>query len=357
MTTTAPSEALTPMPRIVRACRREILDRPPVWMMRQAGRYMSEYRAIREKADFLTMCKNPDLAVEVSLQPLAAFGMDAVIMFSDILVPVEAMGMALEFNEKGPHLPTPIRSRAQIDALSIPDPVEKTGFVMQVLRQLRQALAVYPEVGLIGFAGAPWTLATYMVEGGTSRNHTDIMTMLYNEPEALHVLLDKIAKTVILYLNAQIEAGAQVVQLFDTWGGLLPEPLYREFVHPYQQQVLAGLNRSEAPVILYVKGSSHVLEYLPQTGADVISLDGMTTISQARTRIGNDIALQGNLDFNLLFAHPDVLTGHVQAMLKEGGNQGYIFNLSHGIIPQTPVANVKRVVDTVKSSARALATP
>jgi uroporphyrinogen decarboxylase len=267
------------------------------------------------------------------------------------------MGMTLEFNEKGPHLPTPLRTRAQIDALCIPDPEEKTGFVMQVLRTLRQALSVYPKVGLIGFAGAPWTLATYMVEGGTSRNHTDIMTMLYNEPEALHVLLDKIAKTVILYLNAQIEAGAQVVQLFDTWGGLLPEPLYREFVHPYQQQVIAGLNREVTPVILYVKGSSHVLEYLPQTGADVISLDGLTTIAQARQRLGQNVALQGNLDFNMLFAKPDVLIRNVQAMVKEGGNQGYIFNLSHGIIPQTPVENVKRVVDTIKATSLALATP
>lgn len=337
--------------RIVRACRGEVLDRPPVWLMRQAGRYMAEYRAVREKVSFLELCKNPELAAEVSLQPYRTFKMDGVIMFSDILVPPEAMGMQLEFTEKGPLLPVPLRTAADIEKLVIPDPVESTGFVMEILSLLKKELANEPDVGLIGFAGAPWTLATYMIEGGVSRNFTALKTMMYDEPALLHQLLDKLAQTVTLYLNAQIEAGAQVVQLFDTWGGILSRQHYKEFVQPYHRQVLEGLNRQQAPVILYVNGSPALLEMMAETGPDVVGVDWLTSLSEARQRVGSKIALQGNLDPNALFAQPEHLERMVRAMLLEGGNQGYIANLGHGILPQTPVENVRLFVDTVKASA------
>jgi uroporphyrinogen decarboxylase len=341
----------SPQPRLVRACRREILDRPPVWLMRQAGRYLPEYMAVREKVPFLELCKTPELAIEVSMQPLRRFGMDGVIMFSDILVPVEAMGLPLEFTEKGPYLPQPVRSATDVKRLGIPDPLEGTGFVMSVLDGLKRELTVYPDVALIGFAGAPWTLASYMVEGGVSRNYTEIKKMMLDEPLLLHDLLDRIARTVILYLNAQIEAGAQVIQLFDTWAGILPETLYRQFVLPYHQQVIEGLNRDQTPIILYVNGSRGILPLLAQSGADVISVDWLTPLSEAREVLGEEAVLQGNLDSNALFTRPEVLKPLVENMVLEGGQKGYIFNLGHGILPKTPVDNVQLLVDTVKSSA------
>ncbi len=341
-------------PRLVQACHKIPLDRPPIWMMRQAGRYLPEYQAIRDKVAFLGLCKNPELAAEVSLQPLRRFGMDGVIMFSDILIPVEAMGVPLEFTEKGPHLPQTIQSQHDIERLIIPDPIEKTGFVMETLRLLQHELSTSPEVALIGFAGAPWTLASYMLEGGVSRNFTETKAFLYNEPALMHQLLEKIAQTVTIYLQAQMEAGAQVVQLFDSWAGTVSEETYQEFILPYQQQVISGLkSTTEVPVILYVNGSRGLLPLLKQSGADVISVDWQTSLSQARQILGSDVALQGNLDPNALFTRPDVLKPIVEAMLVEGGSQGYIFNLGHGVLPKTPIENVKLVVDTVLNSAKA----
>jgi uroporphyrinogen decarboxylase len=327
-----------------------VLDRPPVWLMRQAGRYMPEYRAIREKTTFLGLCKTVELAVEVSLQPYQAFGTDGVIMFSDILIPPEAMGMKLDFTEKGPVLPEPLRSKEDIDRLIIPDPLEKTGFVMEILSTLRRELKDNPDVGLLGFAGAPWTLACYMIEGGVSRNYSEIKKMMYNEPQLLHTLLDKLARSVILYLNAQIEAGAQVVQLFDTWAGIVSREHYRQFILPYQQQVIEGLNREKAPVVLYVNGSANVLDLMAQANPDVISLDWLTTLSDARQKIGDRIALQGNLDTNALFARPEVLQAQVEAMVQEGGPKGYIANLGHGVLPPTPVEHVRLFVKTVQAT-------
>ncbi|MBX2861735.1 MAG: uroporphyrinogen decarboxylase [Vampirovibrio sp.] len=339
----------TQAPLLVRACRGQTLSRPPVWLMRQAGRYMQAYQDMRAKYSFLELCKNTDAAVEVSLQPYKAFSTDAVIMFSDILIPPEAMGMELTFTEKGPTLPNPIRSASDIDRLIIPDPVEKTGFVMNLLNSLRQELAGDSQTALIGFAGAPWTLASYMVEGGVSKNYTHMKTMLYNDPTAFHRLLDKLAQTIILYLNAQIEAGAQVVQLFDSWGGIVSKELYREFILPYHQQVISGLNRQDVPVILYVNGSAHVLEMMAEAQPDVISVDHLTSLTEARRRVGDRFTLQGNLDPTALFAKPEVLKPMVDTLLKEGGTTGYIFNLGHGVLPKTPVENVKLVIDTVKN--------
>ena len=244
---------------LIRAARGEHTERTPVWMMRQAGRYLPDYRAVRANTDFLTLCKTPDLAVEVSLQPFRLLGVDAVIMFSDILIPVEAMGQEVRLTEaKGPELPYPIRSREQVDKLVVPDPVEKTGFVMEIIRTLRRELD--GAVPLIGFAGAPWTLAAYMIEGGGSKNYAHVKRMMFAEPETLHALLDKIADAIIPYLNAQIEAGAQVVQLFDSWAGELSPKDYEQFALPYEQKIFQSINRGAAPAILYINGSGTFLE-------------------------------------------------------------------------------------------------
>jgi uroporphyrinogen decarboxylase len=353
---TPPSVSLD-APRLVRACFGEVLDRPPVWLMRQAGRYMPEYQAVRAKSDFITMCKTPDLAVDVSLQPYRAFGMDAVIVFSDILFPCEAMGMTLQFTDKvGPSLHDPLRSAADIDRLIIPDPIEKTGFVMDALRTLRAELSSNPDTALIGFAGSPWTLASYMIEGGSSKMYVHIKSLMYNEPQLLHRLLGKLSETIILYLNAQIDAGVHMVQLFDSWGGIVSPDQYREFILPYQQQVFAGLNRTKpdgtrVPVTLYVNGSNPMLELMAESGADVLSIDWQTPLAQARQRIPKTLALQGNLDPNALFAKPEVLGPMIDAMLADGGNTGYIANLGHGVLQGTPTEHVRFMVQRIQGKA------
>lgn len=336
-------------PRLVQACYGLPLDRPPVWFMRQAGRYMPEYQAIRGQTTFLGLCKTVDLAVEVSLQPWQVFGVDAVIMFSDILIPPEAMGMTLDFTEQGPQFANPLQTPADLDQLHIPDPIQETGFVMEILRQLRQSLAGSPETALIGFAGAPWTLASYMIEGGTSKNHLRIKEWMYNHPQALHRLLGMLAETVTRYLQAQIEAGAQMVQLFDTWGGLLSRQQYETFVLPYHQQIIEALPSDRVPVTLYVKNSGHVLDLMQEARPTVISLDNQLSLSEARRLLGHTQALQGNLDNTILFASPDIIKPAVESMVIEGGYQGYIFNVNHGILPQTPTSSVQLVVDTVKA--------
>ena len=338
------------IPLLLQAIRGDELSRPPIWMMRQAGRYMAEYQAIRQNVSFVELCKNVDLATEVSLQPIHAFDMDAAIMFSDILVPVEAMGVPFEIGDGGPKLKQTMRTQEDIDQLVIPDPNQSMPYVMNILGSLRQELKQFPDnKALIGFAGAPWTLATYMIEGGSSKHFTHIKTMMYSEPKLLHQLLDKLAQTVTLYLNAQIEAGAQVVQLFDTWAGLLPKALYQEFVLPYHQQIIDQLHRDKAPVVLYVNRSAHLLELMQQAKPDVISVDELTALPEARQRLGHEITLQGNLDQTMLFGNADVLKARVETLLKEGGNRHYIFNLGHGILPKTPTDNVRLVVNTVKA--------
>jgi uroporphyrinogen decarboxylase len=341
--------------RLIRACRRQEVDRAPVWMMRQAGRYLPEYRALRARHDFMTMCKTPDLAVEVSLQPYEILGVDAVIVFSDILVPVEAMGMKLDIIEsKGPVLEDPIRSDGQVEKLVVPDPIVETPYVLEAIRMLRKQLE--HEVPVIGFAGAPFTLASYMVEGGGSRHYAEIKRMMYREPRTIHKLLDKLADTIILYLNAQIEAGAQVVQLFDTWAGELSTADYKEFALPYQQKVFERIHRGPGaltiPAILYINGCSHILEKMVESGANVLSIDWRIDLAEARRRAGNKVALQGNLDPCELLGTPETIEASVREILKKGGGTGHIMNLGHGILPMVPVENARAFVEAAKAGIK-----
>ena len=336
----------------LRACRREAVERTPVWMMRQAGRYLPEYRAIRSKVDFLTLCKTPELAAEVSIQPVDIIGVDACIIFSDILVVPEAMGMKLFIEEGGggPRFENPVRSREDIIKLAIPDPNRELKFVMDALRLTRKNLN--NRVPLIGFAGSPWTLATYMVEGKGSKNFRTIKELLYSNPKDAHTLLDKLARTVALYLNAKIEAGAQAVQIFDTWGGILPPDEFKEFSLRYIEQVLTLLKRNGAPTIVFCKDCGHSIEAIADTGCDVVGLDWSIDIAKARMMVGSYVALQGNLDPAMLYAHPEGIRNGVKKILEKfGKGSGHIFNLGHGILPDTSVEHAKVFVQAVKEES------
>lgn len=333
---------------LLRAARGESVERTPVWMMRQAGRYLPEYRAVRADTDFLTLCKTPELAVEVSLQPYRIVGVDAVIMFSDILIPVEAMGQEVRLTEKkGPELPDPIRTREQVDKLIVPDPVEKTGFVMEIIKTLRRELE--GQVPLIGFAGAPWTLAAYMIEGGGSKNYAEVKRMMYKDPATFHALLDKIADAITLYLNAQIEAGAQVIQLFDSWAGELAPSDYEQFALPYEQKVFESLNRASVPTIIYINGSGTFLEKMASAGADVLSIDWRVDLADARARVGDRFTLQGNLDPCVLLSTPEIITARARELIRAGGGHKHILNLGHGILPMTPVENARAFIEAAKN--------
>jgi uroporphyrinogen decarboxylase len=307
------------------------------------------------------MCKTPEVAAEVSLQPYEILGVDAVIMFSDILVPVEAMGMKVDIIEsKGPVLENPIRTESQVEKLSVPDPVETMPFVMQTLRLLRRRLE--HEAPLIGFAGAPFTLASYMVEGGGTRNYAEIKRMMYREPRTIHRLLDKLADTIILYINAQIEAGAQVIQLFDTWAGELSAADYEEFALPYERKIFEGIHRGpsgpaglNAPAILYINGCSHILEKMAQSGANVLSVDWRIDLAEARRRTGDKLALQGNLDPCELLGTPESIAESVKGILKKGGGLGHIMNLGHGILPMVPVENARAFIEAAKAGIKGAA--
>ncbi len=333
----------------LRACKREDVERTPVWFMRQAGRYLPEYRAVRAKVDFLTLCKTPDLAAEVTIQPVGIIGVDAAIIFSDILVVPEAMGMELivEEGKGGPRFPVPIRSRADIDKLPVPDPNSKLRFVMDALRTTRKNLN--NKVPLIGFSGSPWTLATYMVEGRGSKNFRFVKELIFSSPKDAHALLDKLARTVAAYLSAQIESGAQAVQIFDTWGGILGQEEFEEFSLRYIKQVLSLLKSKGVPVIIFCKDCGHSLEKIADAGADVVGLDWTIDIGKAREMVGSYVALQGNLDPTMLYATPERIEQGVQSILKKfGKGNGHVFNLGHGILPDTPVENVKAYVNAVK---------
>ncbi len=332
--------------RLLRACRREHVDRTPVWMMRQAGRYMKEYREIRQKVSFLDLCKTPDLAVEVSLQPYRILDVDAVIFFSDILIPVEAMGVGVSLTDKGPEIATPIRTQQAVDALRIPDPALDVPFVAAILKDLRSE--IQNAVPVIGFAGAPWTLASYMVEGGASKSFAEIKTLAFREPHVLHALLDKLASTVTAYLLFQIQSGAQVIQLFDTWAGELNRSDYEEFALPYTRRIFEALGR-RVPRILYVNGCAAILESMADSGADVLSVDWRIPMAEARRRVGDRVALQGNLDPCVLLGSKDRIASKTSEILEQAGPRGHIMNLGHGILPSTPVENAKTFIESAKS--------
>ncbi|MEZ5449705.1 MAG: uroporphyrinogen decarboxylase [Thiolinea sp.] len=345
--------------RFLRALLKLPVDTTPVWIMRQAGRYLPEYRATRQRAgSFMDLCRNADLACEVTLQPLERFDLDAAILFSDILTVPDAMGLGLYFAEgEGPVFERPVRDRAAIEALGVPDPEDELGYVMAAVRTIRRDLQ--GRVPLIGFSGSPWTLATYMVEGGSSKDFGKVKGLMYSDPGALHLLLDKLAQSVTAYLNAQIAAGAQAVMVFDTWGGTLTPATYREFSLRYMQQIVAGLQRqhegAQVPVILFTKGGAQWLEAMADTGCDALGLDWTIDIAEARQRVGDQVALQGNMDPCVLYSQPDVIRANVQKIIKGFGQPtGHVFNLGHGIHQHINPDHVKVLVDAVHDAGVAL---
>jgi uroporphyrinogen decarboxylase len=340
-----PIDAINRKDLFLRACRGEELPRVPVWMMRQAGRYLPEYRAIRAKHSFLEVCKTPDLAVEVSLQPLRRVDVDAVIVFSDILIPAEAMGLPLELGDGGPNLPNPVRTKADVDRLKIFDPEIETGFLPEAIRRIVREVG--PEVPVLGFAAAPWTLACYMIEGKTKEGFATVKSFLYHEPKTFRELLQKIALATIPYLKAQIAAGATAVQLFDTWCGELHIRDYEDFALPAVQQVISGL-AGAAPVIYYTKASHHLLPAVAGSGADVLSVDWRVDLAALRRQLGPRIALQGNVDPAVLFGPAEEIRTVARETLATLGGIGHILNLGHGILPTTPVENARLFVETGK---------
>jgi uroporphyrinogen decarboxylase len=332
----------------LRAARKEKIERTPIWIMRQAGRYLPEYRAVREKSDFLTMCKTPELAAEVTIQPIDLIGVDAAILFSDILVIPEAMGMELIMNEgKGPIFPSPIKNAADIEKLKNIDPNVELKYVMDAISLTKKNLD--NRVPLIGFCGSPWTLMTYMVEGGGSKNFSKIKNFIYTQPETAHVLLDKIAKASVNYLSAKIEAGCNAVQIFDTWGGILSPSDFEEFSLPYIKYIVSELKRKDEPVIVFAKGVHHRLKKLAKSRADVIGLDWTMDLGKVRNKIGDLVALQGNLDPTILYASEEKIEYEVKKVLKAyGEGSGHIFNLGHGILPDIAPAKAKALVEIVK---------
>ena len=325
----------------LRACRGEALPRVPVWMMRQAGRYLPEYRELRAKHAFLEVCKTPELAVEVSMQPFRRLGMDAIIVFSDILIPAQAMGLPLELGDAGPNLPEPVRSAEAVRKLYQFDPETDTGFLMEAIRRIVRTVG--PEVPVLGFAAAPWTLACYMVEGKTREGFATVKQFLYEEPQVFRELLHRIGQTTIGYLKAQIAAGAAAVQLFDTWCGELALPDYQAFALPALQEIISAV-RGTAPIIYYTKASHHLLPAVARSGADVLSCDWRIDLAALRATLGPKIALQGNLDPAVLFGPQDHIRKTTQQILGQLGGVGHILNLGHGILPGTPVENAETFV-------------
>ncbi len=335
----------------IKACRRQPVERTPVWMMRQAGRYLPEYRAVRKKHDFITMYKTPELAAEVTVQPVELVGVDAAILFSDILVIPEAMGLELQFLEgKGPVFPAPVRSETQLDALKAVEGAEDLSFVMDAIRLCRRELD--GSVPLIGFSGAPWTLATYMIEGQGSKNYANIKQWRFGNPMALHRLLEKVSDAVISYVKAQIAAGAQAIQLFDSWAGILDPAGFKEFAFAYSQKILSAVRDSGVPLIYFAKGAGIWLDTLLQSEADVLGLDWTLDIGDVRKKSGGKFALQGNLDPTVLLTNPEVIRQEVVGILeKYGSGSGHIFNLGHGILPAVPVENARAFVRAVKEES------
>ncbi len=338
--------------RFVRALLRQSVDRTPIWLMRQAGRYLPEYRAVRAEAgSFMALATNPELACEVTLQPVRRFDLDAAILFSDILTVPDAMGLGLYFAEgEGPRFERPIRRAAHVEKLGVPDPEDELGYVTEALRRVRKGLA--GRIPVIGFSGSPWTVATYMVEGGSSKNYAHIKSMLYREPATLHALLDVLTTSTIAYLNAQVAAGAQAIMVFDTWGSVLPGPAYREFSLRYMARIVDELDRvadgRPVPVVLFTKGGGAWLEDIAATGCDALGLDWTVSLADARRRVGDKVALQGNLDPGALYGTRRSVASAASAVLADfGAGSGHVFNLGHGIHPGVDPENVGVLVNTV----------
>ncbi len=335
--------------RLLRALKREPVDRTPIWIMRQAGRYLPEYRASRRRAgDFLSLCKTPEWACEVTLQPLARYPLDAAILFSDILTIPDAMGLGLSIEEGvGPRFAKPLRTHRDIAALTAPDPTVELRYVLDAVALIRRELN--GRVPLIGFSGSPWTLATYMVEGGGSKDFSRVKTLLYAEPAALHQLLTVLSEAVATYLRAQIEAGAQAVMIFDTWGGVLTSRDYAQFSLDYMARIVADLRHGPSvPVVVFTKGGGLWLEQMAACGCDALGVDWTIELGRARALVGDRVALQGNMDPNVLHAAPERIRDEVRAILDSfGSGPGHVFNLGHGIQPHTNPDHVEVLVSAV----------
>ncbi len=339
------------VPFLLRAARGEKVDRPPVWMMRQAGRYMKVYRDLRDKyPSFRDRSENPDLAIEISLQPWRAFRPDGVIMFSDILTPLPGMGIPFDIIEqRGPIIDPPIRSKAQIDAMRPLDPEESLPFIKTILGTLRQEVG--NEATVLGFVGSPWTLAAYAIEGKSSKDYTIIKRMAFSEPELLHLLLGKIADSIATYVRYQIDCGAQIVQLFDSWAGHLSPADYDVFALPYQQQIIQQVKEThpDTPLILYINGSAGILERMGRSGVDIVSVDWTLDMAEARRRLGPSIGVQGNIDPCVLFGSKPFIRDRILETVRQAGGNRHILNLGHGILPGTPEENAAFFFETAKN--------
>jgi len=338
--------------RYLRALAKQPVDRTPVWMMRQAGRYLPEYKEVRAQAgDFMSLCRNTELACEVTMQPLRRFDLDAAILFSDILTIPDAMGLGLYFETgEGPKFKDPVRSMAAIKNLAVPDMEDELGYVMDAVRAIRHELN--GSVPLIGFSGSPWTLATYMVEGGSTKNFSKVKQLMFADPEAMHTLLNVLAESVTQYLNAQIAAGAQSVMIFDTWGGVLSPRDYKAFSLAYMERIVAGLTREadgrKVPVTLFTKNGGQWLEAMAATGADALGVDWTTDLGDARGRVGGQVALQGNMDPSVLYAKPERIEEEVQTILQSyGSGTGHVFNLGHGIHPEVDPEHAAAFINAI----------
>ncbi|HSR68992.1 MAG TPA: uroporphyrinogen decarboxylase [Acidobacteriota bacterium] len=337
-------------PRFLKACRRRPVDRIPVWMMRQAGRYMAEYRALRKRYEMLEVCKTPELALQVTMQPIKRFDLDAAIIFADILLPLEGMGVPFGFEPNhGPVIHDPVDSLEKIDAVQVAEIEESLGYVLEAIRLVRAELD--DSIALIGFAGAPFTLASYMIEGGGSRNYLTTKRLMLTHPRAWHRLMETVSETTWRYLAAQAEAGAQALQLFDSWVGCLSPRDYDEFVFPHVRSIFQRLQDKDVPLIYFGTNTSTLLPRMKQSGCSVLGVDWRLPLEQAFELAGDELAVQGNLDPAALFAPRQALLQQVEAILQESrGRRGYIFNLGHGILPGTPVENVEAVIDYVHAS-------
>ncbi len=346
----------TQVPYLLRAARGEVLDRPPVWMMRQAGRYMKAYRDLRDKyPNFRDRSEIPEIAIEVSLQPWRAFQPDGVILFSDILTPLPGIGIPFDIIEsKGPIIDPPIRTQEQIDKMH-PLDLEKLSFVGEILQALRQEVG--NKAAVLGFVGAPWTLAAYAIEGKSSKDYSIIKGMAFSEPTIVHQFLGKLADAIAVYVRYQIDNGAQVVQMFDSWAGQLSPQDYETFALPYQKRVVQQVKEThpDTPLILYISGSAGVLERMPQSGVDIVSVDWTVDMAEARQRLGSNVKVQGNMDPGVLFGSQDFIRDRILDNIRKAGNRGHIFNLGHGVLPKTPEDNVRFFFETAKQADKLLA--